>query len=1062
MHAQPADTLVAGQLGRKADELAADRQFVEAIELEKRALDIYLFTGPAQQEVEAYWKIGRYFRQLGDYDSCHAYLHLAVTTGEAELAFDHPTLLKSYNSLGIYHYVAGECEEALEYYRRALKAWLQKSGGRTLEVANLYNNMAICHDRLDQFDRSLDYYERALSIREERLGPDDPSVGESYFNLGTCYHYLGDYNRALDYYQQAREVWEKKLKPDSPDFASLYNNMGVCYQNKGDYRRAEELLTMVLERTIRLQGPRHPDVANAYNNLGLNYYEQGDFNKALVFFNNALAIRREKLGDRHPLSASLYNNIGNCYRMKKDYRQALSNCRLALEMRLERFGDQHREVADSYNDLGLYYEEVGDYEEALKYYHQALAINLDKLGPNHPAVADSYERIGRSQRLQGQLEASLWFFRKALAVRETVLGSEHPDVAGLYVQLARCFPGQPDQALDLCDQALQMLGLSVSEQGLAVARSTPFTPLDALQTKGEIELKQYLDTDRQEWLQRAAETYKLALRVIDEARKVYQEPASKQLLLDQYFRIFEKSLEVQYLYYQLTCEPAYLEAAFDISENSKNVLLMEAVQKSHAEHFAGLPDKLLQRENDLLIDLSFYEQQRFKAEQSSSTANAPALRDLRSHIFDLKQQYYLLLDTLREDFPDYFQLRYGRPVVSLATLRREVLPPGQTLLEYFVGDDFLYLFILSDDGAELMRTRLDFPLREWVRDLRRQLLQFHPLRSADPMNLQRYEQRSFQLYYHLLGPAEHLLTDSVLVVVPDGVLGYLPFECLLSRPMPVTDSWKAFPYLIRDYQISYRFAASFLPEDLGEQSGFQGELLAFAPQFTGGEDELKPLRYNVVEAQAIGRLLGGEVLLGGEATEARFRESAGKYRILHLATHAQANDTIGAYSYLAFSTLKDSLENELLYVRDLYNMRLPAEMVVLSACETGIGEWQRGEGIVSLGRGFLFAGARSIVTTLWSVDDQPSAWIMERFYRHLKEGQRKDAALREAKLEFLANNSDLRSHPLFWAGFIPVGEMEPIYGRGARASYGWWAAGISLGILLLAVFWTKGPFQKIR
>ncbi|MCB0617025.1 MAG: CHAT domain-containing protein, partial [Phaeodactylibacter sp.] len=165
---------------------------------------------------------------------------------------------------------------------------------------------------------------------------------------------------------------------------------------------------------------------------------------------------------------------------------------------------------------------------------------------------------------------------------------------------------------------------------------------------------------------------------------------------------------------------------------------------------------------------------------------------------------------------------------------------------------------------------------------------------------------------------------------------------------------------------------------------------------------------------------------GNDATRERFLADAPHYSIIHLATHAKANDEEGEYSYLAFTEIPDSLQNELLYAKDLYSLRLQAEMVVLSACESGVGELRRGEGVISLARGFSYAGAKSLVTTLWRVSDRESAVLMQLFYRQLKEGKPKDEALRVAKLQFIDQNNGARAHPFFWGAFILSGDMAPI------------------------------------
>ena len=210
---------------------------------------------------------------------------------------------------------------------------------------------------------------------------------------------------------------------------------------------------------------------------------------------------------------------------------------------------------------------------------------------------------------------------------------------------------------------------------------------------------------------------------------------------------------------------------------------------------------------------------------------------------------------------------------------------------------------------------------------------------------------------------------------------------------------------------------------------------------------LGPLQYNDDEVLVIDALVGADVFVDSLATEDRFTSLAGDYRILHLSTHGKANDKVGDYSFLAFYEQDDSLENEWLYNRELYNLKLNADMVVLSACETGIGELQRGEGIISLARGFSYAGAKSIITTLWSVDDKSTMRLMENFYANLKSGQSKDAALRQAKLDYLKTSRDIGDEPYFWAGFIPVGDMSPVELDGGWRN--WWVYGlVSLGALI--------------
>jgi CHAT domain-containing protein len=367
----------------------------------------------------------------------------------------------------------------------------------------------------------------------------------------------------------------------------------------------------------------------------------------------------------------------------------------------------------------------------------------------------------------------------------------------------------------------------------------------------------------------------------------------------------------------------------------------------------------------------------------------------------------------------------------------EILEEDQALLEYFVGDSSIFIFRIEKDYYEVKEVKRDFPLEEWVQQLRDNISQ--PL----PFAYEAYLEVAPKLYEKLIAPVAEGLPEK-LVIVPDGILGYIPFEALLTGKPDVNNLYAAerLPYLLREHQVSYCYSATLLKEmkEKKHRKAPTRELLAVAPFATvdtvlsshlGQSDWLASTRsdtlwglpYTQAELDSIQRVFETDAFYGAEATEASFVERAGDYRILHLSTHGKADPRVGDYSYLAFYPQPDSLENELLYVRDLYNLQLNADLVVLSACETGTGELQQGEGIISLARAFAYAGAKSIATTLWQVNDQSTQELMARFYQHLKSGMTKDAALRQAKLDYLDGHNDTGAYPFYWAAFIGVGDM---------------------------------------
>jgi CHAT domain-containing protein len=284
-----------------------------------------------------------------------------------------------------------------------------------------------------------------------------------------------------------------------------------------------------------------------------------------------------------------------------------------------------------------------------------------------------------------------------------------------------------------------------------------------------------------------------------------------------------------------------------------------------------------------------------------------------------------------------------------------------------------------------------------------------------------------------------------LIIVPDGLLGYVPFE-ILGKPEGQVD-FKNYPYLLRQFNISYAASANLLlDQSRSTEKPEPEELFAgFAPSYSDSDtlglmastrrrelvrDDKYDLPGAAREVQEIAAMLGGKPFLGADATEHNFKENALRFRILHLAMHSLPEDRNPLFSKLLFTqNPKDSVEDNDLNAAELYNMHLPASLVVLSACNTGTGRLYRGEGILSLSRAFTYTGVPATVMSLWQAPDEATRQVMVGFYKNLKLGMRKDEALRQAKLSYLADCRETLSSPYYWAGFVASGEMKELFGK---------------------------------
>ncbi len=373
------------------------------------------------------------------------------------------------------------------------------------------------------------------------------------------------------------------------------------------------------------------------------------------------------------------------------------------------------------------------------------------------------------------------------------------------------------------------------------------------------------------------------------------------------------------------------------------------------------------------------------------------------------------------------------------------LQEGEGWLSYFVGERDIYALLLRRDACRLVRIRKDFPLDQWVHDFRSAIIEY-PLDRRDSL-VRAFRERGWALYQKLLAPLGNDLPYRVAIAA-DGVLHHLPFE-ILPCADPGGCALPECPYLLRRHSISYAPSASLRLAPPPNRNGtVKHKILAFAPEFSKGpltagrSGRPVPLPHNKAEVSSIARYFPVKPFTGREATKARFQACAPGYRGIHLATHARANEKEGDSSYLYFSG--DAGGENRLFARELLPSSLQADLVVLSACESGIGELRGSEGMVGLGSAFLRAGARSVVASLWRINDRQAAGLMDRFYAGLRRGLPKDEALRQAKLDYLSGQRSPFTHPFFWAAFVAHGDMSPLDLPKPVPSWAW-VVGLGLG-----------------
>jgi CHAT domain-containing protein/Tfp pilus assembly protein PilF len=867
---------------------------------------------------------------------------------------------------------------------------------------------------------------------------------------------------------------------NQPEHAKALHQACECLFQEGKFDEALQSCTRALTVRQLLLPDNHPDLALTLRRLGLITRERGQFAESLPFFEKALEINKTAFGDTSLVYAELLGLLGKSHGYLDHYEQAIALQERSLVICRRLLPPNDPGLAISCNRLGRYFRSLHRYDEALDYFHQALAMHRVALKPGHHYFSHSYSEIGQIWLAKGEPGKALEYFQKSDSILVKLEVTQEVAYAHICANLGQAFQalGQYPAAVEWHSRALAIFRAAYSEVPTQYA-SALLDVAGARMAGGDLDgaipfyreaeriwtgspgperfnahaaqaglarayQQWFLKTGRDSLLERSRHYFRLAEQPIEEKLDREISGLAQRKVIAEAVPVFESAIRTEMLYLErYSGDTAALEKAWQLSEAMHGYLLFAATQEADARHFAGIPDSLLARDSQLRTNVTALE----KARQTLLENRGLGLTDSlvlvqNARIFARKEESRRLRAFFETTYPDYFRLRLDFRTASLPETQR-LLGPEQTLLEFFTGDSSIFVFVVRPHDRRVIELPRRFPLAAWVRDLRQGISGYHTATRKTPdlfqSSVSQYARAAHNLYENLLAPLEPFLSAE-LIIIPGDELADLPFEALLTAPPRDLINFGTYPYLLRRHTVHYGYSATMLHQMAGRRHRTAGRgLLALAPFFT--EDttgmalrlrhdtrlrgELLPLPFSGEEVYRVSKRHGepSVVLTGRQATKPRFLELAPAFRVLHLATHGKANRSAGDFSYLAFSATEGQPENGLLSVGELYNCSLNADMVVLSACEAGIGELQRGEGVISLARAFAFAGAKSIVTSMWSVPDQSTMRLMDFFYAELTLGQPKNRALSAAKQRYLRDSPGLNAHPFFWAGFVAVGDM---------------------------------------
>ena len=934
-----------------------------------------------------------------------------------------------------------------------VRAYAQDSKTKTVSdsLGDLYFEKAKKAFEGVSFDSTFIYLEEALHHYQDE--ENWTGIVTCYVSISSLHTYQGDYLKRDSFTAIALDIAKTKLKPTSFEFFAAMNSEASRLREKGDYNQAIQYFKKVLSITKlqKTKGAKR-NIANTLANLGDTYFKRGDYEEALYYFKESHQYHLEANGETRR-SATLAIKIGDTFREKENKSEA-SVWYADAENILKRERKKNNSepvlkplilVLFQMADMAL---EQGDWENAIKKVEEAQEVQDYALRANKKAYVSDSGRgddiLGNLYLQQNDATKALYHFSKSrdLVQREFEIFEKHPLIAKKELNIARVYKTMGDwrSALVHYHAALEMVthGFKETNPDKNPDQRNIFGKLIALKAlKGKADSyfqffekgKSRLGGDKNN-LHSAYKNYQLATRLIASIREEYLGEKSKEQLSTTVLPIFEGAIKVSLALYGQMGERHYLQEAYSYMESIKAIGLLESINDVNAMKFAKIPDSLLQQEKKISLDIVYYERLLNEEKQKLDRDDLPMIPEIERRIFNLHQQHNSLIETFENDFPKYYQLKYNTDLATIEKVQ-DMLNASNALIEYFVGLDSVYIFTITKNTVAVSRIAMQEEFVQNVNNLQ-QLINKPPSSKNHRAAYKQFVNLAHGLYQKLI-PLDLNEKINELILIPDDILCQLSFDVLLSKPPKDTIpdyTLDKQSYLLEDFDISYSYSATILLKG-GEENKTEATnvLAAFAPSFDDSveadsvrnckADKMYSLLCSEEEVSRIQDVFGGGIFLGKQANIDTFKLYAPQSQIIHLATHACIDENNYQFNKIYFA-------DDYLSYNELYNLFFQSDLVVLSACNTGIGQLVKGEGVMSLSRGFIHAGCPSTVMSLWSVNDCATSDIMVKFYEYLQNDFAKNQALRLAKIDFLNKSNKVQNHPYYWAAFVQSGNTDKL------------------------------------
>ncbi len=902
--------------------------------------------------------------------------------------------------------------------------------------AKIYHNLSVIYSKKENLTKRFEYVKKSFDLEEKLL--EQHSNFEN-FNL-SAETYIGIILNRYRQYEKAFKIFQEVLsKSFNSDISEINHSLYVMYidllMRMGLENKAAVPL-MKLEAFYTERDPYfHSARSNMYLDLSSYYGERHKYTKAIHFANKAISFSKLT-----PQSYSIRNNailtlaqiyfeIGHKDKAKVYLHKNIEDSK-QVDPKL---------LAKNYASTSRYLAMMYDDDEAYAYIDSAkhLYYNELKLPPNR-----QFENwIALSYLWLGQYTQSLYHLNKVASIMEENGNYTHYLYWDNMYEKAICHIklNEYSTALNILQKASTDM-LRVYPHLLDMHSSIQSSRFSILFRKININMAQclygqYIETDNIDALKKASVYIDRADEALDYLRQRQRYDSDRLYTGEAFFDFTQLSTNVAIALYKATGDDKELHKAYEFIQKGKSYALLQGVNDNKYKLNSGVPIEIIQQLNTNKDHYDRYEL-RYNEIMFSQVRDSSLLNYLNESMATCMNKIDSINTFINKKYPSYQRQKNSKQFININEVQNK-LAKNQVVIDYYQTEEELFRFTIDKNTFQCDILPIDKSFSQHLTNVINEVsTPFIGQKSVE--EIQNFARSAHQLYKVLLEDIEDKIADKELIIVPHDELSYLSFETLLTKNHSNSQPrFKDFSWLIKRQGITYSYNAALLPAYKTSASKFN-KVLAFAPAYYGqakadltelNKDQsldsiLVPLIGANQEINKIGKYFNTEVHKDSSATKAQFISAMQNNDVLHLAMHALNDENRPFNSQLVFAS-DDSISGSFT-AREVYNYAIKSPLTVLSSCSTGSGIRMKGEGLLSIARAFTFAGVEAQVMTLWPVNDQSGAELIDHFYSNLEAGMRKDAALRASKLEYLASSDGVRSHPYYWANYVLSGSTSPI------------------------------------